>query len=60
MAKKTATRPPGVTITAGTCTLFATWPMRCPLCKLEIPANTPHHCENPRVQDEPTLSKRQG
>jgi len=49
----------GLTIIAGSCTLLASWPMRCPLCQCEIPANTPHHCENPRVPAEPTPAKGQ-
>jgi hypothetical protein len=27
-----------------TCELFSTSPMRCPLCGVTVPANTPHSC----------------
>jgi hypothetical protein len=31
-----------VTTAAATCTMFATFAMVCPLCRLTIPANTTH------------------
>jgi hypothetical protein len=34
-----------VTTTAATCTLFATFAMVCPLCRLTIPAHTTHSCQ---------------
>lgn len=29
----------------GRCDLFATFAMSCPLCGVEVPANTPHSCK---------------
>lgn len=39
------------TIQRGDCTLFASFPMRCPLCQIVVPANTPHRCVNPRIPE---------
>jgi hypothetical protein len=30
---------------SGTCALFASFEMRCPLCGTVIPARTPHSCK---------------
>jgi len=50
MTKK-KTPAPRVRVNYGSCVLVATIPMRCPLCQLVIPANTPHSCENPKVPE---------
>lgn len=34
----------------GACSLFASFPMDCPLCNVRIPANTRHECETPAPQ----------
>ena len=40
--------PAGTSKIAGECEMFATQPMRCPLCGIDVAANTWHHCK--RVQ----------
>lgn len=42
--KKLKTPAPKVRVT-GSCQLFATFDMVCPLCAITVPANTVHHCE---------------
>lgn len=42
MAKK---RAPEVKVSVGSCLMFCTEPMVCPLCGIRVPANTEHRCE---------------
>ena len=38
---------PVVKVGYGSCVMFSSWLMRCPLCHVEVPANTQHQCSNP-------------
>lgn len=43
------------TVNYGSCELFSSFEMRCPLCGLLIPPNTAHTCKNPRVPGSKAL-----
>jgi hypothetical protein len=42
--KPKPTTKPRVKVTYANCELFATFAMICPLCRVMIPAGTPHRC----------------
>lgn len=42
--QRAAAAAPAVRVQVATCELFCSQPMRCPLCQVVVPANTPHSC----------------
>jgi hypothetical protein len=44
MAKKKPSPRVRVQVQIANCELFCSSPMRCPLCDVLVPANTPHSC----------------
>ena len=40
------------------CSIFASYAMTCPMCKVEIPANTQHECSNPKPEEKPKKIRR--
>jgi hypothetical protein len=47
-----------ISVNVGKCSLFASFEMACPLCRVVVPANTRHECETKPVEQSSAKKRK--